>query len=65
MTINIVFNKVGYSISFGDSAISDCVYWFSITKEFYEKKEVIHANWICGYFTRKQFRKPKTKTNTL
>lgn len=59
MTICIVFKNTGYSICFGDSAISECTYWFSITKEYYERKEVVHANWICGWFTRKQFRKSK------
>ncbi len=57
MTINIVFKKIGYSICIGNSAISKCVYWFSITKEFYENKQIWHANWVCGWFLRKKFRK--------
>lgn len=57
MTINIVFKNRGYSICFGDSAISQCVYWFSITKEYYEGSEVVHADWICGFFKYPQYRK--------
>lgn len=57
MTINIVFKKIGYSICLGDSAISKCAYWFSITKEYYENMKVINAKWICGYIRRPKQRK--------
>lgn len=52
MTIQLTFKKVSYSISFGDSAVSKCSYWFSITKEYYEGMHVAGAKWICGYIRR-------------
>ena len=59
MNISIVFKKIGYSISFGhDSAVHSCAYWFSITKEYYENKQVVHADWILGWWRHKNFKKP-------
>lgn len=52
MTIKIVFQKIGYSICFGDSAVSKCSYWFSITKEHYEGMSVVYDDWVCGYIRR-------------
>ena len=65
MTFNIIFKKVGYSISFGDSAINNSIYLFTIAKEWYnDNGDVLNGKWICGYFMRRKFRRMvKNKTH--
>ena len=64
MTISIVFKKIGYSITIGhESAVNSCAYWFSITKEYYENKQVVYGKWILGWWRHKDFKKSLKKSS--